>query len=440
MGIEKIKTALKKGRSICVTGPAGTGKSYNVNLLCEAIDNGEFPHIRNYHKLATTGLAAMNIKGVTLNSFFGIGIQSHPLYAEKMEESDKWRFIKGKIRKVDLLIIDEVSMLRPDTFELIHEVARRACGNDKFFGGIQIVFVGDFLQLPPVVKEEEAEEIGCQWIFEHPLWQENVDTVMLNKVYRQSDSKTVDALNAIRMGECPDWVNDLMRSREGVTLDHTPLEIVSTNKQAEKINSEKLYQVDAESIFYKAKVKADNNYMVDTIKKQVNADEVLELRKGARVMCLVNLNGCQTVNGSIGTIKDFTTPDDDSKPMPIVEFDNGETHTFELHTWDIGKGEIAWNQEKGKRTFQYKIVASFCQLPLKLAYAITIHKSQGMTLDAVSIDCERIFAGGQAYVALSRVKAIEGLKLAGWRKEYVHADPSAVSFYKHNGQELENAG
>lgn len=405
--LQKIKTLLNDGRNIFITGQAGTGKTTLIRQLAEESDGVVLT--------ATTGVAALNLGGCTIHSFTGINIQSSPQYAETLSRAGWWQSkYAPDIRRAKVIVIDECSMLRPDTFELLDAVFKKATELPRIFGGKQLVLCGDFLQLPPVIKPEDG--LDCSWIFQTPLWKSaDFAITHLTKNYRQDDSVLVNALSEVRKGDCPQWVDNLFatRTRITVTLGIDPVKFVPKNSQANRINRDRLANLPGEPRLYEAKIFGQTEMLKDRIKRDCIAPEKLFLKKGAQVMCLNNNKRKGYVNGSMGTVISFA-----EDGYPIVKIaKTGDEVTIDPHRWEL-------------KNCQDIPLASFEQIPLKLAYAVTIHKSQGLTLDAAEMDCAGIFTGGQAYVGLSRVRTLEGLRLLNWSKEYVAADRDALKFYE----------
>ena len=334
------------------------------------------------------------------------------------------RSLVNKIRQCKLLAIDEISMLKGDTFTYIDQVLRMVRDDDSPFGGIQLLLFGDFYQLPPV----EAGGIDKNFCFETNSWQElNLVTIKLEKIYRQSEASFIKALNNIRENKIDEDDFKLLKSREidYDTTESSMLHIFSRNDEANNYNKQKFDAIDSKVYTYKAntgvyrgekyieKEFTDRELMIiDIFQKSCKALTELFLKKGCRVMLMINLDFEKgLINGSRGEVVDL---DDNSI---TVKFDNGIVENVKAHKFEYYYNDI--------------LTASMTQFPLRLAYAITIHKSQGMTLENVVVDCNKIFEEGQTYVALSRVKNLDGLYLRGFSLDKIKVNSKVVEFYKN---------
>lgn len=387
---EEIKRLIAAGRNIFITGSAGTGKSYTLEKLKE-----EFPDMI---LTASTGAAAVNISGTTIHSFAGIGIGDRP--ADKIAYSMAPQ-ARVRIQQCNMLAIDEISMLSAETLDLINEVFKLLRHNKKAFGGIQLIVIGDFLQLPPVARENEEYHFA----FEGQAWEEaEFQTVLLTKVYRQAEGIFLEALNRIRYGEAIEF------SANGI-IDEKAIRLFALNKYADNYNFEKLRAIKQPSRFFEA-IDCGDPKGIAIIYRNCLAPKELFLKVGARVMLLINKDiDLGLINGSLGTITDI------KGGAVCVKFDNGIS--------------MEYNQEIVARlVIDEEEIARRIQIPLRLAWAISIHKSQGMTLDRVHVDLQGVFEYGQTYVALSRVRTREGLSVVNLQPQMIKAHPKAVEFYK----------
>jgi len=378
---------LKSGENVLLTGAAGAGKTYVLNeFIGIAKKDG-----KSVATTATTGLAATHLNGCTIHSWAAIGINDElkPNFFDFLPKSR----IKS-IVTADVLIIDEVSMLHDYRLDMIDTVLRNVRGKDSPFGGIQVVLCGDFFQLPPINRNSTGQS---NFVVNSASFQD-LDPVVcyLEEQYRQDDENYLGILNAIRSGEVSKDHFDLLMSRLNAELslgtDITALH--TTNVDVDSMNLKRLKTIQEEEHHYEATYTGKANY-VDNLKRSCLALDDLVLKEGALVMCIKNNQERRFVNGSLGKVIGF----DDENDYPIVKLLNNRVITVAPEVWELRDGD--------KRN------ASLEQIPLRLAWAMTVHKSQGMTLDAAKIDLRRSFVAGMGYVALSRIKNLEGLSLAG---------------------------
>ena len=375
------------GESVLLTGPAGAGKTFVLNQFIR-IAKGEGRHVS---VTATTGLAATHLSGTTIHSWSGIGINDslEPGFIEHMS--------KGRIEiieKTDVLIIDEVSMLHDYRLDMVDEVCRAVRKKDEPFGGIQVIMSGDFFQLPPINRGDSR---AGGFIVNSKVWQELDPTICyLQEQHRQDDEVLLDILNAMRAGELKRNHAESLLARVDVQpeTDELLTELHTVNVDVDKINEARLELLEGDEVFYTQSTKGDKNY-IESLQRSVLAPATLRLKKGALVMAVKNSLDKKYVNGSLGQVMDFEA----GTEYPIIEFKNGKVVTMTPDTWELRDGE--------------KKRASITQIPLRLAWAITVHKSQGMTLDAARIDLRRAFVEGMGYVALSRVRNLSSLYLSG---------------------------
>lgn len=376
------------GESVFLTGAAGSGKTYLLNQFIRlAKSDGKHVSVT-----ATTGLAATHLGGTTIHSWSGIGI------ADTISDGFAEHLSKGRreiIEKTDVLIIDEISMLHDYRLDMVDEVCRLVRKKpDVPFGGIQVVMSGDFFQLPPINRGDSRA--GGFVVFS-AAWRELEPVVCyLEEQHRQDDSVLLEVLSALRSGDVRRRHAELLLARvEAQPDDDSQLtELHTRNIDVDALNTAKLDAVEGEEVDYEQTTTGSANY-VENLQRSVLAPAVLRLKKGALVMAVKNSLDRKYVNGSIGLVDDF----DPATDYPIISFQNGRTVTMQPDTWELRDGD--------------KKRASITQIPLRLAWAITVHKSQGMTLDAARIDLRRAFVEGMGYVALSRVKNVNNLYLHG---------------------------
>lgn len=374
------------GESVLLTGSAGSGKTYILNQFIKS----SRAEGKNVSVTATTGLAATHLNGNTIHSWAGIGI-NNSLHKNFFDNLLKGR--RDTIKNTDVLIIDEISMLHDYRLDMIEMVTRTVRENDKPFGGIQLILCGDFFQLPPVSRSDEPDS---SFVVNSQSFKE-LDPVIcyLDEQHRQDDGEFLDILNAIRSGDVRKRHAGLLMTRQDAELDEDEVtELHTVNVNVDAINSKKLKELPGEEHNFQTVTTGKENY-VETLKRSCLALDELILKKDALVMCIKNSNEKKYVNGSLGIIIDF----EDGTGYPIVKLHNGKILTIAPDTWELHDGD--------------KKRAGLEQIPLRLAWAITVHKSQGMTLDSARIDLRKTFVPGMGYVALSRVRNLESLSLMG---------------------------
>ena len=380
-----------------ITGKAGTGKTTFVKRIQEEIN-------KNFIVLAPTGIAAINVGGETIHSFFGFPLEVLGPHT-RIEISDEKKML---LERVDTIIIDEASMVRSDMVDGMDRYLRSAFCTHMPFAGKQVVFVGDLYQLPPVVKRGSVDEemlndiYGADMPFfykAHVLKRMNLPKIEFRKIYRQNDADFVKVLNKIRIGETKKEDLDILNQHVCNTKEVEDFSVTLTafNNMAIKINEDKLEGIEAEEFIYEGKVTGDFK------RKDFPEPDKLRLKVGAQVIFCRNdyTHGC--ANGTIAKVVALT--EDSIK----VSLENGSEFEVDKITWE--STEKVYNRES--RKIESKVVGAYSQYPIKLAWAITIHKSQGMTFDRMHLDLTRgTFAPGQAYVAISRMRSLEGLTLS----------------------------
>lgn len=427
---EKIIDLFNKKENIFITGPAGTGKTFIIKKLVELATQRN----QTIQVCALTGCAAvlLKCKAKTLHSWAGIGLANETI--DKLVErisNNKYKIKPWK--KVDILIIDEISMMSKKVFELIERLGRVIRKNELPFGGIQVIFSGDFYQLPPVGSDTETS-LFC---FESERWRETMkNVIVLKKIFRQQDDKFSKILNQIRTGRISSSSYLALQQRVQIKYNKDdkirPTILLPTRKLVNKINQDELAKLQSERKHYnlstvdlsdqdtfssqdKIKRNTFSKQQIDMetqfLKNSIIADEKLVLCIGAQVMCVANLElDCDLpiVNGSQGIVESFVDE------LPFVRFINGRKKIIGYHTW----------QSENIPGIGVK------QLPLIHAWAITIHKSQGLTLELAEIDAGNdIFECGQTYVALSRVKTLDGLFLSAFNLKKITINKKVKDFY-----------
>ncbi len=402
---EIIEFLLNKEKNVLITGPAGTGKTYLLNKIINILEEKKI----NFGKTSTTGVSALLFNGQTIHSFLGTGIFDNKNQLNLIKSNFNFKNSKRKLKKLKVIVIDEISMISSNYLELIDSLLKEITGKYELdFGGIKILASGDFLQLPPVNKTKKE----IKQIFESELIK-NFKIFNLTKPQRQTNKEFFENLNKIRIGEIDEDLLKYFSNLEKKSFNNKkiPLKVMPTNREVDFINNSHLNEIDEKEYVFVANIFGEKESEKDKIKRDVIAQEILKLKKGARVIGLNNEKNGEYVNGSLGIVKDF------KNDKVIVEWDNGNISVVEKYEW------IRYDQKSKLK------LSSFEQIPLKLAYAITIHKTQGMSIDSILIDCKNIFAEGQLYVALSRVKNVEGLYLKNFDLSKIKTNKKAKQFY-----------
>lgn len=424
---KKALEIIKSGNSIFITGNAGTGKTTLLRHAQSTVLKG-----KKAVTVAPTGIAAINSGGITIHRFFGFAPDVTPQEVKNQYRPKK--YLK-EIAKLDTLIIDEVSMVRADLMDCI-EMALRRYGRQKNrpFGGVQLVLIGDLLQLPPVAKNETKQvmlEAGypSTYFFSAKAFQnQDIPCIELKQIFRQKDIDFIQVLNAIRTDIATladlDLLNTRVVSQKEIRADDSYVTLVSTNAAAAAINSDRIADLKADLQKWNAKITGEIS------KEDYPTAEVLEFKVGAQIMMLVNeystTGSIKWVNGSLANITAIDLKSQEPSVTVKVMGSNG-SERVKLHTWEV-KRPILVDEE-----MQFEVIGSFCQFPFSLAWAVTIHKSQGKTFDKVIVDLSsRIFAEGQLYVALSRCTTLEGLKLTKpVLMHHVITNPIAVEYIQN---------
>jgi len=387
-----------------LTGSAGTGKTFLLNKYITYLrERGVKPAI-----VAPTGIAASHLGGTTIHSFFGIGLQEE-VSDEHVNDLLYRKYLHNRLKKLQVLIIDEVSMVSPQLFESIDKILRAFKYSREPFGGVQIILAGDFFQLPPV--STSGQEVRFAW--QTALWQNsNLRVCYLEEKYRQDDLELINILDEIRSGEVSEESWEVLRScyRREIDGKFKITRLYTHNVDVDRINKEELAKITDEPVIFEAQTKGAKKQVEKIFNGSLVAEQV-EMKKGAVVIFIKNNFEKGYTNGTLGRVVDFTDENHyKGAGWPVVEIFSGEEIVVDYEDWVI-------ENDKGE------VKASVRQIPLRLAWAITIHKSQGMTLDAAEIDLSKTFEVGQGYVALSRIKSVEGLRLLGMNEVALQVDP-----------------
>ncbi len=396
---------LKMGHNVLLTGAAGSGKTFLLNQYIRYLRNSNI-HIGI---TASTGIAATHLNGRTIHSWAKIGIE------EKMTKSQLKKLFKdkqffNKIQNTSTLIIDEISMLSASRLDLVDDICKAIRQDMRPFGGIQIVLCGDFFQLSPVARGEE----DSRFITESAIWKKmNAKVCYLSEQYRQKDKEFVDILNNIRDDKVTVKTYNTLKKRlnKSIEADIKPTSLYALNHEADNRNIKEINKLEGDEFVFKM-TSHGLAKIVKNLKKDCLAHEAISLKKGAVVIFIKNNFIKKYVNGTLGKVIDFDKDDG----YPIVRTMSGNTITATPEKWTLEDGD--------------NILATINQIPLRLAWGITIHKSQGMSLDCAEIDLSRAFNYGMGYVALSRVRSLNGIKLLGINKSALKINKNAIKLNK----------
>ncbi len=377
---------LKMGKNVFLTGPAGSGKTYILNKYIDFLKSRKIP----VGVTASTGIASTHLNGITIHSWSGLGIKNN--FSElEIEKLLKKSYLKKKFKYAQVLVIDEISMLHSFQLDAVNNICRAFKQVDEAFGGLQVVLCGDFFQLPPINKDRS--EIG--FAYQSDIWQ-NMDLQIcyLDEQYRQNlKDGLFDILRDIRQGEISEKTQKSLKNCQKVKSNKLiPTKLYTHNREVDNLNFQELEKIKGYPKIYQVQ-STGTKKLVEGLKKSCLAMEELQLKKNAVVMFIKNNFDGGYVNGTLGVVIGF------DGHLPIVKTYGGKNIIVGRESWHIEEDGI--------------IKAKIIQIPLRLAWAITIHKSQGMSLDAAEIDLSRSFVAGMGYVALSRVRSLKGLYLKG---------------------------
>lgn len=392
--------------NVFLTGHAGTGKSHLVRHFLRGRDRKSFPVV------ASTGVAAVLTGGRTFHSFFGLGIMEGG-FERTVEKALSDRGVVKRLRAITGFVLDEVSMIPGAALSAAETICRMARQKQIPWGGARVVAVGDFAQLPPVTPSGNARE----WAFLDEAWRRSdFAPVVLKTVMRTEDAEYLNVLNRVRQGLVDDEVRTYLNRRvdpdsceESTATFLTPTRVLSDRQ-----NRKRLAEIEHPMREF-ATVYSGRERGVEQLKKNAPVSEIISLKKTARVMIRVNDPAYQFVNGSVGTVEDV------SDAALTIKLVSGKIVELEKHTFSQLDAEG-------------NAVATATNFPVSLAYAMTIHKSQGVTLERMVVDLRRLWEPGQAYVALSRLRSGDGLTLSGWDEGSIRVDPEVAAFQARLGE------
>ena len=395
---------LQREGNVFLTGAAGTGKSYLLDKYLAGKATEDFPVV------ASTGAAAVIVGGRTFHSFFGLGILEGGPDAAVVRALRSRKLIH-RLSRACCVIIDEISMLSGTTLKAAETVARRARGKNEPWGGLRTIAVGDFAQLPPVTPDNK----GKDWAFLHPVWQESdFQPALLSTVMRTQDVEFLTVLNFVREGIVNDTVHEFLNRRMTVSADHAEgTRLYPHRAQAEAFNVRRLEAIAHPLRSFQTQYVGKEKF-IEAAKRVVPIPETLLLKEGALIMMRKNdvTGGLHYVNGSLGHIQDIT---DDSLEIKL----------FSGEKIEVGREKFSYLDGNGN-----EVVAAW-NFPVTLAWATTIHKAQGASLDSMIVDLHRLWEPGQAYVALSRVRSGAGLQIERWSPGSILAEPLVTQFYNN---------
>lgn len=415
---------LKSGENIFLTGGAGSGKSFVIQAFLKTVDSKTFPI------LASTGAAAVLLGGRTFHSFFGLGIMDGGPDAtfERCLRDSK---LLQRIKKIEGFVIDEVSMIPGTVLMIAEALAQKARNSELPWGGLQVIAVGDFAQLPPVTRPGDLN--GRDWAFANHVWkQSQFQNVMLTSNQRVQDQEYIDILQKVRFGEVStqvtDFLNDSVRDHDE---EESGTRLFPRRDQSEQYNNKKLKELREEE-FVSDTIYLGQERAIESLKRSCPVAEQVKLKIGCHVMFLQNDVQKRWVNGTQGIVTDVNEMQIKVRKIDAQKASRRKSSdaVSMLREVTVEKASFALQDAEGK------IVAQAIQFPLALGYATTIHKSQGATLDELWCDLGSLWEPGQAYVAMSRLRTRQGLKVLRWSPRSIIVDRQVVSFYHRLGAEL----
>jgi len=404
---------LKTGGNVFLTGEPGSGKTYVINKYIAWLEASRV----KVAVTASTGIASTHIGGMTIHSWSGVGARD-TLTQYDLDHIASQKKVLDKVKKAHVLIIDEISMLDGKMLDMVNIVCKTVRENPQPFGGLQLVCVGDFFQLPPIARMGES----LRYAFESRAWEEARPLVCyLSEQFRQEDEVLLSLLKSIRKNQVEDEHYTLLQEQTEISYEHIePTRLYTHNADVDAVNMAKLKVLPGMVRKFQMEARG-NKQLQQSLAKSCLSPELLELKEQAMVMCTKNNFEQGYVNGTLGRIVAFDMTDG----YPVIETADGRTITIKPATWSVAQ--------------EGKVLAEIEQIPLRLAWAITVHKSQGMSLDAAEVDLSKAFVFGQGYVALSRVRSLAGLKMLGMSTNALQVDPKIVAFDARFKTESDNA-
>lgn len=395
---ERALEILKTGANVFLTGEPGAGKTYVINQYIAWLEAAGL----KVAVTASTGIAATHIGGVTIHSWSGLGIRDQ-LQAYDLDQIGSNEKVVKRAKAAHVLIIDEISMLDGKVLDMVDQVLRTVRQSAEPFGGLQIITVGDFFQLPPVTRNGDM----MRYAFESRAWDNAKPLICyITEQYRQEDEMLLGLLGSIRRNQIEEDHYTLLQDQTSIAFEHVePTRLYTHNADVDAVNNAKLAELTSPGRVFKM-TGTGRKPLIEGLIKNCLSPEFLTLKEDAMVMCTKNNFEEGYVNGTLGRIVRF------EEGYPVIETTDGDQITIKPTTWEIVEDK--------------KMLASIEQLPLRLAWAITVHKSQGMSLDAAEIDLSKAFVYGQGYVALSRVRSLAGMKILGMHPNALQVDPKIV--------------
>ncbi|MCP5464529.1 MAG: AAA family ATPase [Deltaproteobacteria bacterium] len=399
---EAFKLLTQSSDNVFLTGRAGTGKSHLIREFIRTKDSKKFPVV------ASTGAAAVLVRGRTIHSFFGLGILQGGV-EQAVEEARKNRRVLSRLKGIDGLVIDEISMVPKNVLQAAERVARMARENTRAWGGLRVIAVGDFAQLPPIDRHSPEKP----WAFQDEVWdQTQFQPALLKTMIRTTDNEFLRVLNLVRLGVVNEEVEYYLNRKitSEYEIPHDVPRLYARKAPVEEHNLSKLSEIKQDLHEFPTEYTGKGGAL-EQIKKNAPVPEVLQIKKNALVMIRVNDPEMKYFNGSLGSVVGI------SEDELQIELKSGREV-------EISKESFSYLDADGNEAAVAK------NFPISLAYATTIHKSQGATLDSMVCDLRRLWEPGQAYVALSRLRSGSGLHLLGWDRSSIKVSPEVMAFHR----------